>query len=105
LTGVTTPGRLESMKADSEYSGDVLNADIGDRPPAMDPEDPRAYITGGRRVAMGVCPWMGDEGAWWTGTSPRNGRHASVEGPWEDWVTLAREILAADAEARQRGFI
>jgi hypothetical protein len=93
------------MKAEKDWTPDDYGDVIGERPPKMDPEDPRAYIDGGRRVAMGVCPWMGDEGTWWVGTSPRNGYGASVEGDWEDWVALARGILEADAEARRLGLI
>lgn len=78
--------------------------DIGDRPPEMKSDDPRAYIPGGRRCAVGVCPWMGDAGAWWVGVSPRNGQHASVEGSWEDWVVMARGILKAHAEAVAKGY-
>lgn len=52
------------------------------------------WLEGGRRCAVKQSEWM--EG-WWVGTSPRNGDNATVEGPWEDWVTLARNILAYDA--------
>lgn len=58
-----------------------------------EPRD-KTYIDGGRRCAVRKSEWMDD---WWVGTSPRNGDGASVEGPWEDWVTLARAILELDA--------
>lgn len=52
-----------------------------------------AAIPGGRRCAVAVCPWMSN---WFVGTSPRNGDDATVEGTWEDWVVLAKNILAIE---------
>ena len=56
-------------------------------------------ITGGRRCGITSANGLnnGDEPeGWWVGYSPRNGYGAPVEGPWEDWVTLAKNILAED---------
>lgn len=61
-------------------------------------EDPKVYIPGGRRCALQSCPFLGPD--WFVGVSPRNGMFASVEGPWEDWVTLAKGILAEDERRR-----
>ncbi|MFK4760319.1 hypothetical protein ACI3KS_05225 [Microbacterium sp. ZW T5_45] len=59
--------------------------------------DPRAYIAGGRRLAVEASQSLDN---WWVGVSPRNGYGALVEGSWDDWVILAKKILAADAEHR-----
>ncbi len=60
-------------------------------------------IRGGRRCGITAFNGLNDgdepEG-WWVGYSPRNGMHASVEGPWADWVALAKAILEED-ERRQ----
>jgi hypothetical protein len=63
-------------------------------------DDPRRYINGGRRCALTASGWLDN---WWMGTSPRNGDNAGVEGPWEDWVRLARNILAAHERAVAQG--
>lgn len=57
--------------------------------------DPRNYIPGGRRCALEKLEDWGD---FHVAISPRNGRGAAVEGPWEDWVTLANGILEADRQ-------
>ena len=67
-----------------------------DAPPSEDGEGPT--IDGGRRC--GVYRHWDD---WWVGYSPRNGIHASVEGPWEDWVLLAQQILVVEGERLNRG--
>lgn len=51
---------------------------------------------GGKRVAMESL----DGGEWYLGYSPRNGHHASVEGPWEDWVALAKKIIEEDEKRK-----
>lgn len=60
-------------------------------------------IAGGRRCAITACNGLndGDEpDGWWVGYSPRNGMGGSVEGNWEDWVTLAKKILEEDERRR-----
>lgn len=51
-----------------------------------------AEIRAGRRCAI-----FHHSTDWWVGISPRNGHGSAVEGPWEDWVRLARGILAVEA--------
>ena len=54
-------------------------------------------IRGGRRCAITAANGLNDGNepdGWWVGYSPRNGYGASVEGSWDDWVTLAKAILA-----------
>ena len=51
------------------------------------------YIAGGRRCAIRRAEALP---GWWVATSPRNGDEALVEGSWDDWVTLARSILALE---------
>ncbi len=63
----------------------------------MQQDDPRAYIHGGKRCAVEASDAMD---GWWVGVSPRNGYGALCEGPWEDWVNLAHQILAADEAHR-----
>lgn len=58
---------------------------------------PQGTLRGGRRVALRSSESLPD---WYVGFSPRNGQNAAVEGTWEDWVTLAKAILAED-EARK----
>lgn len=56
-------------------------------------------ISGGRRCGVTASNGLNsgdDPDGWWVGYSPRNGLYASVEGPWEDWVNLARNIIAED---------
>lgn len=55
-------------------------------------------IPGGRRCAVEIQASSG----WWVGFSPRNGRHASVEGPPEDWEAMAKRILTYVGEQRER---
>ena len=55
------------------------------------------WLDGGRRCAVRQSEAID---GWWVGESPRNGEGACVEGPWEDWVTLARNILAYDEKIR-----
>lgn len=50
---------------------------------------------GGRRCSLACCDNLD---GWYVGISPRNGYGAIVEGPWEDWVQLAREILKREEE-------
>lgn len=46
-------------------------------------------LSGGKRLGVQWCPWMGD---WHTSWSPRNG-NSNAEGPWDQWVDLAIKIL------------
>jgi hypothetical protein len=62
------------------------------------PRDPRTYLIGGRRCALEKLEDWDD---FYVAVSPRNGRNAVAEGPWEDWVTLARNILDADQRWRE----
>lgn len=65
---------------------------------AMHEREDRAHeITGGRRC--GIMQSAALKG-WWVGFSPRNGPESVCEGPWEDMVVLAREILAYDEEIK-----
>lgn len=66
---------------------------------AAEREERAVWLEGGRRCAVRQSEWLD---GWWVGTSPRNGDGALVEGPWEDWVALARNILEYDAKV-QRG--
>ena len=50
----------------------------------------------GRRVGMSGKTASN----WYVSNSPRNGWGSIIEGPWEDWVELARPILA---ENERRG--
>lgn len=52
---------------------------------------------GGRRLAVQASEWLDN---WYVAYSPRNDNN-NAEGPWEDWVTLAHDILRIDAEARK----
>lgn len=54
-------------------------------------------IYAGRRLAIEKSDWMEN---WWVAHSPRNGKSACAEGPWEEWVELARQILEVDARMR-----
>lgn len=51
-----------------------------------------AVIEGGRR-----CEVYRHWDDWFVGISPRNGHGASVEGPFEDWLTIAAGFIAAAA--------
>lgn len=64
---------------------------------AAEREKRAVWLDGGRRCAVKQSAWL-DE--WWVGVSPRNGEGAVVEGPWGDWVALARNILAHDEKIR-----
>jgi hypothetical protein len=61
------------------------------------PGEDAEVIEGGYRCGIERVRGMTD---WWAGYSPRNGRDASVEGPWSDWVALANAILAEDERRR-----
>ena len=37
----------------------------------------------------------------WIATSPINGPGAMAEGPWKDWVTLAKNILKSDRKFKE----
>ena len=56
------------------------------------------WLEGGRRCAVKQTPYID---GWWVGVSPRNGEGATVEGPWEDWVALARAILEHDEKIKR----
>jgi hypothetical protein len=51
-------------------------------------------VTGGRRLAIRGSRHLDD---WYLPYSPRNGND-NAEGPWSDWVALAKEILRLEAE-------
>jgi len=52
-------------------------------------DEPNFRIEAGRRV--GMC---GDtKRDWYVSDSPRNGEMQMIEGCWEDWVCLAKQIL------------
>ena len=53
-------------------------------------------IEAAKRCGIEQCEWMP---GWFTSWSPRNDNQ-NAEGVWSDWVTLAQDILEADAEAR-----
>jgi hypothetical protein len=53
-------------------------------------ESERTMIVAGRRLA--IMPSIGD---WYVSYSPRND-NSNAEGPWEEWVELARRILEAE---------
>ncbi|MCW1431359.1 hypothetical protein [Novosphingobium sp. JCM 18896] len=53
-------------------------------------------IAGGRRCGVEKSAWLD---GWFISWSPRNDNQ-NAEGPWEDWVSLAKAILAADEAAR-----
>lgn len=46
-------------------------------------------IHAGKRCGVQWTPWMDD---WFTSWSPRNS-NSNAEGPWDQWVDLAIEIL------------
>lgn len=48
--------------------------------------------TGGRRCGVERSVWLDD---WYVSHSPRND-NSNAEGPWSDWVALAREIIALE---------
>ena len=52
-------------------------------------DDEDFSLEAGRRVGMGGKTASN----WYVSNSPRNGWR-TIEGPWEDWVELARLILA-----------
>lgn len=51
--------------------------------------DPVHLPSGGKRLSMEHCYWLGD---WFTSFSPRNS-NSNAEGPWDHWVDLAIGIL------------
>lgn len=51
----------------------------------------KPVIGAGKRLGVQEPMWMG--GDWFTSWSPRNGNN-NAEGPWCQWVHLARLILA-----------
>jgi hypothetical protein len=53
-------------------------------------------IKAGTRLAMRKSDWLGN---WYVSESPRNCNN-NAEGPWEEWVTLARLILAEDEKLK-----
>lgn len=87
----------------------MTNADdINNGPDEPDPEPipdgltahpPGLVRGGGRRCAIRI----GNLGRnWLVGWSPRNGSYC-CEGSWNDWVELAKNILAEDAKIRKKG--
>ena len=80
---------LEADELDGSPTGHETNNDRGENV---------HVIPGGRRCAVEIDPTTG----WWVGVSPRNGRHASVEGPPEDWEGMAKRILTYVGEQRER---
>lgn len=79
---------LEPDEQDGRPTGQATN----------DWEEDVQVIPGGRRCAVEIQASSG----WWVGFSPRNGRHASVEGPPEDWEAMAKRILTYVGEQRER---
>ena len=61
-------------------------------------------ITGGcRRCGIDPCNGLNDgkdPDGWWVAYSPSNGHSATAEGPWEDWVALAKAILEEDTKRK-----
>jgi hypothetical protein len=55
-------------------------------------------VTGGKRLGVQWCTWMGD---WFTSWSPRNS-NSNAEGPWDHWVDLALAILHDSMTAKVR---
>lgn len=55
------------------------------------------YIDAGRRNGIHQVATLD---GWWVAYSPRNGDGATAEGPWDDWVLLARLILEYDEKVR-----
>lgn len=53
-------------------------------------------INAARRLGMRKSDWLGN---WYVSWSPRNCNN-NAEGPWEDWVELARRILAEDEKLK-----
>ncbi|WP_156340232.1 hypothetical protein [Sphingomonas sp. Leaf17] len=64
---------------------------------ALDEYLPEA-INGAKRCGIQRSDWLT---GWYVPWSPRNDNQ-NAEGPWSDWVDLARAILKADAEALGR---
>ena len=62
-------------------------------------------FSGGKRLAMAQFE---EDVDWYVGYSPRNSishhnfNGASVEGSWEDWVNLAKEILKEDKKRNKK---
>ncbi|QQV76536.1 hypothetical protein H5J25_13900 [Sphingomonas aliaeris] len=56
------------------------------------------YIQGAKRCGIQRSVWLPSFYVPW---SPRNDNE-NAEGPWSDWVALARQILVVDAEARAK---
>lgn len=54
--------------------------------------------SGGKRLAMEHCEWMGD---WFVSHSPRNS-NSNAEGQWDQWVDMAVQILQHPATAITR---
>jgi hypothetical protein len=55
------------------------------------------YLEGAKRCGIQRSVWLP---SFYVGWSPRNDNE-NAEGPWSDWVALARAILKADREARE----
>ena len=53
-------------------------------------DDEDFSLEAGRRVGMSGKTASN----WYVSNSPRNGWGSIIEGPWEDWVELARLILS-----------
>jgi hypothetical protein len=53
-------------------------------------------IRSGRRLAIKNSDWLPD---WYISWSPRN-CNQNAEGPWSEWVELAKAILAEDERRR-----
>jgi hypothetical protein len=60
-------------------------------------EERAVTLTGGRRCAIQQTAVLN---GWWASYSPRNDS-PNAEGHWSDWVCLAREILAYDAQIKR----
>lgn len=57
-----------------------------------EPRKPVTYFSAGRRLAMHQSEWLP---SFYVSYSPRND-NSNAEGPWEEWVDLARQIIAED---------
>ena len=57
------------------------------------------YLAAGRRLAVKSSRWVGEDEDWYVAYSPRNDS-ACAEGTWEEWVNLAKLILAKDEERK-----
>jgi hypothetical protein len=91
-----TPANLEAARNLLGLYQQMRREGSFDASRAWPDEGETSVIEGGRRCAIEDASEIIE--GWWVGYSPRNGRGASVEGPWGDWVALARAIITRDEE-------